>query len=381
MTQQDTQFAAFAGQNIAGGAWTYPTPAATIALEGVSSATVLANLEKLHGLMPKIKDIIIHEPKVFESPLEPMINKYGTPFGVGIESMAFMTGAANKKNDGTCVPRGDVEGTSQLNLSNFAWNIELSVYDREVNKAVLNEAQVGSYFGAKMRTPMKTMAMKKYRDTVQLISDVIDGTRSISSHINSNDSSSTAQTYAVTVEGYAGDVETLNAVIPAVAEGSVVAIADASDATDIIKTLQGVARDFSFESTSYNKLGISTFCSGRPTLIMESKTLDALDNILALDGTDKRIPTRDARQYLGTFANLREIDAFASLPTNNSYANQRIGALLVDGEDFLFEGVLENSMEAQRCANQRMTGYSYRYESTLGVWKGANSYALLVKTE
>ena len=379
-TQQDTQFVKYAGQMVAGGTWTDPAPSPAIALEGISDQTVLKNLQKLHGLMQKIAEVVIHEPKVFDSPLESMIRKYGTPYGVGIEQMAFMTGAPNKKNDGRCIPHGDVAGESQIDMINFAHNIELSIYDREINRAVLNEQQAGSYVGAKMRTPLKTIANQKYRSTVQLISDVVDGTRNITSYQNSNDPNSTAQVYNATVEGYAGDVQTVDAIIPAVTEGGLVSIADPTDATDIIKTLQGVARDFRFESTAYNKLGIQTFTSSKPAIIMEAKTLDALDNILAMDGTDKRIPTRDAREYIGTFADIREIDAFASLPTNTNYANQRLLAVMCDPDDFLFEGVVENSVEGQRCSNQRSTNYSYRYASTLGVWKGSNSYAMLVKT-
>lgn len=380
MTQQDSQFLQYAGQLVTAGAWTKPAPSPAVALEESVDRTVLANLQTLHGLTQKIAEVIIHEPKVFDSPLESMIRKYGVPYGVGIESMGFLTGAPNKKNDGTCIPRGDVNGASQINLINFAHNIDISIYDREVNRAVLTEEQAGSYIGAKMRLPMKTMNQLKYRAEVQLISDVIDGTRTITGYTDSNDPESSQQTYTTTVAGYAGDVEVVDAVIPAVTEGALVEIADASDATDIIKTLQGIARDFEFESDSYNKLGIQTFTSGRPTLIMERKVLDALDNVLALDGADKRIPTRDAREYIRTFADIREIDAFASLPVNSSYTSNRLGAILVDGDDFLFEGVQENSVEGQRCVNQRMTGYNYRYASTLGVWKGSNSYAMLFKT-
>lgn len=379
MTQQDSQFAQFAGQLITAGAWTNPAPTPVIPLEGVADPTVIANLQKIHGLTQKIAEVIIHEPRIFDSPLESMIRKYGTPYGVGIESMGFLTGAPNKKNDGTCIPRGDVDGISQINAVNFAHNIDLSVYDREVNRAVLSEAQAGSYIGAKMRLPFKTMAQAKYRSTVQLISDVIDGTRSITGFIDSNDPESPQQTYNTTVEGFAGDVEVMSDItIPAVTEGELVQIADPANATEIIMTLQGIARDFEFESDSYNKLGIVTHTAGRPTLIMERKTLDALDNVLALDGVDKRIPTRDAREYIRTFADIREIDAFATLPTNSAYTGKRLAALLVDGDDFLFEGVVENSVEGQRCVNQRMIGYNYRYASTIGVWKGSNSYAMLV---
>lgn len=381
MTKQDTDFLTYAGQvGVAGGTWENPVPAPTIGLEGVSSEATLQNLQAIHGLMQKIAEIIIHEPKVFESPLEGLITKYGTPYGVGIESMAFMTGAANKKNDGTCIPRGDAAGISQLNFRNFAHNIDISIFDREVNTAVLNAQQVGAYVAAKMRLPGKTMGQMKYRSTVQLLSNVVDGTRSVSGYINSNDPASTAVTVNETVEGYAGDVEVANVTVPAVTQGSLVSIANAADATTIIKTLQGVARDFAYESDEYNKLGIDTFCSGKPVLIMEAKTLDAMDNILALDGTDKRIPTRDAREYMRTFADIREIDSFASLPTNSTYSGNRLLAVMADGSDFLFEGVAENSVEGQRCSNQRMTGYNYRYESTLGIWKGANSYAMLCNT-
>ena len=74
-TQQDTQFVKYAGQMVAGGTWTDPAPSPAIALEGISDQTVLKHLQKLHGLMQKIAEVVIHEPKVFDSPLESMIRK------------------------------------------------------------------------------------------------------------------------------------------------------------------------------------------------------------------------------------------------------------------------------------------------------------------
>ena len=376
----ENTFSDVSGQLVAGGMRVNPTPSPVIAFEAKSDRTVYSNLAKIQGLIPKISDVIIHEPKIWQSPREGLITPYGHPYGVALEQAAFVAAPPNKKKGDGCVPVGNAQMNSQLNIINFGQNVDISVYDREIDHAVMDESQAGAYFGAKMRLPMKRMASTKYLAELQLVSDVVDGTRSYASH-SSSDGTGAAVTYNPTIEGWCGQVEHWDDIVPAPTDGSVVAFADAADVTDAIKRLQAVARDFKRETDAYNLLGIQTFCESKPTLIMESKTLDAMDNIMALDGTDKRFPTRDAREYIETFASIVEVPQFAALPTASATAKRRLGGVLVYASDWMFEDLKYTDMESMRCVENRMTGYNYQYESTIGIWKGADSFAFTWKTE
>ena len=114
------------------------------------------------GLMPKISRVFIEETKVFDSPFNGIITRIDDPYGAGIEIAGFETGAVNKKRDGTCMPSGSVDVASQVAYTNFAYNVEINVNDREVNKSVLTADQASNYVAQKLKTPMKTIAMEKY---------------------------------------------------------------------------------------------------------------------------------------------------------------------------------------------------------------------------
>ena len=205
---QTKGFTPYAGQLIKDGI-TKGLPYANLE-EGI----VTANLEKIHGLTGKIKDIFIRETRVFANPLEPYVTKYGERFGAAIEQAAFKHGAPNAKLDGTCMPWGDVDIASQINAANFGYDVDISIYDHEVDKAVLDDAQLGAYVAQKMRTPLQTIALMKYRAWVQLLSDVIDGTRNITSYVNSNNPASTSVTYQPTVKGFCKSIDDTGFVIP-----------------------------------------------------------------------------------------------------------------------------------------------------------------------
>lgn len=374
-SQQDTNFAVYAGQLVANGV---RPNAPLIPLEGQSNQTVLDNLTMIGSLMPKVSDVIFRETRIFDNPLDPYFRKFSAEYGAAIEQAEFEDGATNKKNAGRCVPRGDVDVNSQLNIQNFAYDIEVQVKDREINMAVMNAQQAGSYVAQKLRTPLKRISSLKYTSQKQLIGDIVDGTRSIVS----TDGDGNAVTYSVTCDGYCGVVESSNVVLAEIALQSTPAFASGADATTVIKKIQSAARDMKTENTTYNVLGNNTFVLGKPLLIMESKTLDALDNALALDGTDKRVPTRSGRQYLTEDVGVEivEIDAFPAMPTNANYSNERTGAVLID-RDSLTEHLRYADVEAQRCASQRLTGYSFQSESTLSIYRGAPAYALTFDTQ
>lgn len=378
---QDSQFTNFAGQLVADGIGTN-LPIKSLEEGRVSSL----NLDKIQGLTPKIKDVFIRETRIFNNPIDPYVTKYDSRFGAGLEQAVFKTGAPNAKLDGSCMPWGNPEMVSQMNLTNFAYDIDVSIRDHEIDKVVLDEGQLGSYVAQKMRTPLATIAQLKYRAWVQLISDVTDGTRNVSSKTKS-DGTGTAVTYAPTVKGYAKATEVLSSIIPAVERGKLAEIPDAQAALDIAQTLEGRAADMAFAADDMNALGAQTFVTGTPLLIMETKVLNALDAVFAntnLGGTGSNFgyagfPTKSFRDYVRRFSEIVEIDTFASLPTATTHAKHRLGAVLMD-RDALVEKIEYADVESFRCAKERATGYSYQGSSTLSIWEGLDSYAMLFTT-
>lgn len=382
---QQVQFDGFSGQLIASG---IAAKMPIVGLEDSVSQATYSNLTAINGLIPKIKDIFIRETRVFENPLRPYITRFDERYGAGLEQAAFMEGAYNEQQDGTCVPRGTPDMASQLDLVNFAYSVDVDVKDYEIDKAVLDEGQRGSYVAQKLRTPLKTIGSLEYRAWVQLISDVIDGTRTISSKNAFNGAQSktgaASVTYNPTITGYCGKVDTRTEVMPEVAVGTQYSIAAAADALAIVNQLKSVAADFAFETSTFNKLGLNTFSTAKPLLIAEKKVLDAMDVVFAeanLDGDGTGygyagFPTVSAREYITQFAEIVEIDAFAPLPTNANYTDKALHFVLIDRDAFV-EVVKNATVEGQRCAKQRLTGYNWQGESILSIWRGVNSYALV----
>ena len=75
-----------------------------------------------------------------------------------------------------------------------------------------------------------------------------------------------------------------------------------------------------------------------------------------------------------------EIDSFAQLPTNSSYTNKRLGAVMMD-RDMLLESVQYADVESFRCTKERATGYSHQGSSTLAIWQGLDAHAMLFNTQ
>lgn len=386
---QDTQFTGFAGQLVASGI-TVNSP--LVGLEDAVSQTTYANLSAINGLIPKIKDVFIRETRVFENPLRPYITVFDERYGAGIEQVAFMVGAYNEELDGSCVPRGTPDLSAQIDLVNFSFSVDVDIKDYEIDKAVLDDGQRGAYVAQKLRTPLKTIGALEYRSWVQLLSNVIDGARSITSanafNGKTTKTGAASVTYAPTITGYAGVVEERSEVMPAVEEGVQYVMPSAKAALDICNRLKSMAADFQFESDAFNKLGLMTFVTSKPLLIMEKKVLDAMDTVFAeanVSGNGSNygyagFPTVSARAYLGEFAEIVEIDAFAALPTNKDYTGDVLHAVLID-RDALIRVDKYQSVEGQRCAKQRLTGYSWRGESIFSIWRGANAYAMLFPAE
>lgn len=366
-------FNQFAGQEVASG---IRTNEPVIAFENESTRTVLNNLGLINGLIPKIGKVLIRETRIMDNPLDGLFRKTALPFGVGFEDAEFVAGAKNKKNDSTCVPIGNPAMEAQLNLINLAWSLDVSIKDREINKAVMTPEEVGQYVAQKMRTPRKTLAMLKYRAETQIISDVIDGTRSVSS-TDSSDGTGTSVTYAPTVKGYAGAVEDLGFTLAPLVQGTPAAFAQASDAMDMVIAIQNAATEMREEGTYYSKLGINTFCLERPNLVIEEKVLNALDASWALQGTNKEIPTRTAREFLSTFCDVVSFPgSFADLPTNSSYTGKRLAAVLID-KDSCSEAIAWEDAEMQRCAKERLSGWNFGGASAMAIYRGNPACAFL----
>lgn len=370
-------FDVYAGQEVASGI-RKAEPA--IAFEHAADRAYLSNMELINGLMPKIGKVLIHETRVMNNPLDRIWRRSSMPYGVGIEHAQFAEGAINAKTDGTCVPIGNPPAVSQLALINLAWSIDVSVYDREIDKAVLSPDEAARYVAQKMRTAQKTLAMLRYRAQTQLLSDVIDGTRSVSS-TTSSDAEGTAVTYNPTIKGYAGSVQDLGIVLPPLAAATVPTFAASGDAAKMVKRIKNAATEMREDGTTYSALGVETLALDRPYLIIEEKVLSALDDALSLDGQDKRIPTRSAREYLAEYCDVVSFPgSFAELPTNSSYTKKRLAAVLID-KDSPTEAISWEDMEGQRCAKQRLTGYNLGGASVLSIYRGGPAAAFLASTE
>lgn len=377
-TIQDTAFQPYAGQLIPSG---IRTNQPFLHLEDVADETVLANISKVDGLMPKITDLFVHETKIFTGPIEQHVIKTSNPYGVGQEQIAF-DGTPNKKSDGTCMPWGSPTAYGQLDMINYEANNNISIRDREIKAFVLNEQQAGSVIAEKMKTPIKTMAEMKYRAWIQLLSDVNDGSRSISSDTSST-GTGTSVTYAPDIEGYVAtsQIEKSTVVLPDLTAGGQAQWDSVGDVVEVIQGLQAVATDMSYPSSSYNKLGVSNFNGEKPLLFIESKVLQGMDNMI-MNQVNQRLPTRTASEYLMTFCEPVQIDSFASLPatTAGTYDDYRLGMVLLE-KGALRENIKENSVESFRCANERATGWNHQYESIMSIWRGANAHAVLFLKE
>lgn len=392
MTEQSSRFQTYAGQLIASG---ISSGAPLAALEASMDKTAWANLNAIHGMLPVIKDIFIHETRVFQNPLSPYITRYDERYGAGLEQVTFKYGQYNEKQDGACFTAPDLSTEAQLDVVNFAYSNDIKVFDYEIDKAVLDDGQRGAYVANKLLTAEKTTQSMKYRAWVQLLSDVIDGTRSISSTIMGNGingGSATSVTYNPTIKGYAGKVDKIESVLPDVKVGEKYTINTPIEAIDILNQLKSVAADFKFESTEFNKLGVDTFTTGVPLLIAETKVLDACDAVFAEFNAKGNangyygfagFPTKSFRDAAREFSELVEVDSFADLPTDPvgaeiSYAGYGLKFILIDRDAF-YEVWKNATVESQRCGKQRMTLFNWQGQAILSIWRGVDSYAIVAK--
>ena len=392
----DSRWSAYAGQEVQGGTSTTPYNQPTIDFGDPMSATILANLPAINGLLPRVSSVIIHDSMVYEGSVMRIFNRRDDPYGVATEHAIFSTGAANKLNNGMCVPRGTVQMNSQITASNLAWNVPINIYDREINGAVLSETEIQAYVAQKMRTMQKTINELQFNAAKVMLSDCVPGSRTISSY-TASDGTGSSVTMTSTPDGYAGKVNLdTDFTIPEIARGSMPTLAASGGYSDVmdavlvyLQTLEAAASDMRYPGSDYNLLGTDTFSGDRPWLIMETKVINQFDNAIANNTTSNGygysgFPTKTAREYIARFADLIEIDAFAALPAYDSttyptsvdYSGDRLTAVLLD-KDAPWLITKFNNMEGQRCAGERMYGYSARGEQDMAIFKGVNSFVMI----
>jgi len=392
----DSKWSAYAGQEVQGGTSTTPYNQPTIDFGDPMSATVLANMPAINGLLPRVSSVIIHDTMVYEGSLMRIFNRRDDPYGVATEHAIFSTGAANKLNPGLCVPRGSVQMNSQITASNLAWNVPINIYDREINGAVLSESEIQAYVAQKMRTMQKTIRELQFTAAKTMLSDCVPGSRTISSY-TASDGTGSSVTMTSTPDGYAGKVNLdTDFTIPEITRGAMPALAASGGYSDVmdavlvyLQTLEAAASDMRYPGSDYNLLGTDTFSGDRPWLVMETKVINQFDNAIANATTSNGygysgFPTKTAREYISRFADLVEIDAFAALPaydsttypTSTDYSGDRLTAVLLD-KDAPWLITKFSNMEGQRCAGERMYGYSSRGEQDMAIFKGVNSFVMI----
>ena len=393
----DTRFAAYAGQEVAGGSSVTPYNQPVIDFGDPFNATALANLSRINSLVPRIGQVIIHDTMVYQADLMRIFNRRDSPFGVATEHAEFASGAVNELNNGRCAPTGTVGMVSQLTASNLAWNIPLTVYDREVNGALLSDTEIAAYVAQKMRTMEKTISDLQFNAAKLMISDCVPGKRAITSSTES-DGTGTSVSYATTPEGYAGKVILDDKfTIPEIARGSKPNLAVASPYTSVMEAVlaflqnaEGLVADMRYPGADYNKLGVDTFSGDRPWMIMETKVLNEFDNAIANASTSNGygysgFPTKTAREYIARFADLIEIDAFAALPaydsttypTSTDYSGDRLACAIID-KDMPWLVTKWANVEGMRCAGTRSMNYSARGEQDMAMYHADNAAVIIV---
>lgn len=392
----DTRWSAYAGQEVQGGSSTTPYNQPVIDFGDPMNATILANLPSINGLVNRISSVIVHDTMVYDAGVMRIFNRRDDPYGVATEHAIFSTGAANKLNNGMCVPRGTVSLNSQITASNLAWNVPINIYDREINGAVLSDTEIQAYVSMKMRTMQKTISELQFTAAKTMLSDCVPGSRTISSY-TSSDGTGSSVTMTSTPDGYAGKVNLdTDFTIPEITRGAMPALAASGGYSDVmdavlvyLQTLEAAASDMRYPGSDYNALGTDTFSGDRPWLVMETKVINQFDNAIANNTTSNGygysgFPTKTAREYIARFADLIEIDAFAALPaydsttypTSTDYTGDRLTAVLLD-KDAPWLITKFSNVESQRCAGERMYGYSARGEQDMAIFKGVNSFVMI----
>ena len=382
MVGTGTGFQAFAGNSFSESGIGAEMP--LISLEGIQSPAVIENLRILNSIMPAKGETIFLTPRIFGDRFD-WIPRSNLPYGAYAEIASFKNAPPSKKKDGRCFVYGNAELYAEQWFSNWAYNIPITIRDREINKGVMNQAQAESYYAGKMATSINTMRLQRFAMWKRLFSDVIDGTRDETSTVNSDGTGADVD-YQPNIAGYAGKVDVMTDAVPPLTFGDLPDEIPITTATDIVKRIRNAKTWMEFASNEYAKglSGDDEFTFGNSVaLIMESATLNAMDEIFALEPTYKGLGMT-ARAYirenLGAGDRLVEIDVWDDLPTNETYDDDRLVAVMVDTEAPR-EFVHFEDAESIRCGQERMTTVDYQGEGISSIYKGLPSYALLAPKE
>lgn len=351
--------------------------AGTLVADGEKQYNPVFNLEEgstdditdlpaaIDGLAAKLSGIIINPTMVYNDNLADLFVKSSAEFGVGYEETGYVGGAPDYKSDGTCKQIGNVSLADPMYHSiNYAVHEVLEIKDDEFKRSVFNADQLASLVANKIETIAKTRAQKLRLAYRQIVSDVIDGARSIASNTKS-DGTGDAVTYAPTVTGYAGKIYDgatdfgMEKAVSGVTIGYQPAFT-AADALAFLKGVKTIGRDIAIESTDFNLSGREVFVEGKPILTLEKKVLDAL-NYALMDGDQHKLGynATGASDFLADTFEVKPIDAFAALPTNEDYTNVRLGAVISVPGVFR-EVTYKDSMETARCTGRRSNIYDYQ---------------------
>lgn len=356
----------------------------SVNLEGVGDPTVVANLQNIQGMLPTKGAQILLTPRIFGSRFD-WIPRSNMPYGAFAELANWVTGPPVKIKDGKCIAYGEAKMLAEQWVSNWAYNIPLNLYDREINKVVLGPEQIQSYMSGKMQTPLNTMSIMRYVKWKQLFSDVIDGTRSITSKTSSDGTGSNA-TYAPTnIKGYAGKVITSTTPIPKLTYGSPSnAFSGSTGAADILTLLDSIKDAVTwakYPSADYSKAigtGDGYIFTNKMNLIMEEALLNEMDSVWTMK-SDYKALGQSARSYIRSYlgeGSLIEIDVWPDLPTSSASTKKRLTAVLVDAEAPR-EFIMNESVEGQRCGQERMTSFTWQGEGVSAISKVLPSAAFI----
>ena len=355
-------FDIYAGQLVADG---IDTTAPLIAFDKTGATT---DLRVLDGIMGKIGKMVFKQPKIFTGPLDALFIKGSLPYGSASEIVSVIDATPNAKENGTCIPRGQVPITSQLNIANFAYAVDVEVKDTVLAKYVNDAGQLAEFVSMILSTPQKRIASLKYASQKHLVSNVIDGTRAITSDTKSDGSGDAVSYTSGTITGYCGKVEDVEYTTSTL---------DIAGAKDILDMVEDAYDQMIFENKVYSVSGNNDYLMGTPNIIIEKDLLRAMDRVLS--GITATHPSTDetGSQRLGKIGNVVAIDRFDSIPVNVAHAGETIGVVITDPQMF-HEDYLYTNMESERCVKQRLTGYSYRGESIFYADRSAPAYAVLM---
>lgn len=397
MTQPN--FTKFAGTLIANGT-DEQNKAPAYALEKGSQLAYSEIPGLVDNLMEQLTGIIVNPTTVYTDPVTECFVKSSADLGIGYEETGYGAGAPDKKSDGTCKQIGNVALPEPVfHARNYASHAVLEIFDKEFKTKTFTAEQVATLVANKLRTIAKTEANKLAMAERQIMAQICDGTRNITSYQNSEDPLSTPVYYPEggasaapgNVKGYIGNIQVadISGTVADVGVGSMPAFTTA-DAVALLKQIKATARDMAMPSTDFNKAGREVHIEGKPMLIIPKKISDAL-NYALMDGDQHKLGgySDGATAFLKDAVDIKLIDAFADMPVNAALAvdnsastidtdDYAIGCILADPSVYREVTYIEN-MESERCMGRRSRIYDFVSEKAIFASTFISSSAIVVQ--